>query len=360
MDARERIPTRSQESQRNEEWSPAREDVERLAHQYWEQRGGEDGFAEQDWSRAEAELRRRRQQAYSAPALSDAHAADEGAQRTVVGVFDSIDAAQRAYDELQVAGFSRDEISFVANKAQTSEWASAQRARGDAVDDVGSEIAADAGIGAALGGVGGLLLTFAGLVIPGVGPVVAAGPLIAALGGAGVGAAAGGLIGALTESGVPEERARHYAEGIRRGHVLITVRAGGDRASRASQTLERSGAIDIDDRVSAWRARGWTGFDPNAAPLSNEELRREREYYNAAREQEKEWDRMSRDREPGRLTEAEAENAEKDAARTTRAGERAISAGRRDVEKRDLASEAGTRRGGESKGSPPDRNQKGS
>lgn len=300
-----------------------RDEVARLAYRYWKQRGRPHGGHEEDWLRAEAELRRRRSPA------------DE---RTVVGVFTSMNDAQSAFEKLEAEGFSRDEISLIANKAEAGHGAHSEATAADK----GSDIAADAGIGAAIGGVGGLLLSFAGL-IPGIGPIVAAGPIIAALGGAGIGAAAGGITGALTETGVPEDVARHYAEGVRRGDVLITVRASGARASRAAEILDHSGAVDIDGRISAWRSRGWTGFDPNAAPLSADELRREREYYAAAREQGREWARMSHAKGGAGLATAEAENAEKDAARTSREAEDMISAGRRDLENRDLASRSGTR-----------------
>jgi hypothetical protein len=150
-------------------------------------------------------------------------------------------------------------------------------------------VAADAGIGAALGGVGGLLLSFAGLAIPGIGPILAAGPIIAALGGAGIGAAAGGLIGGLTEHGVPEEHAHHYAEGVRRGDILITVRTEGDRAERAAAIMDDNGAVDIDHRVADWKNRGWERHDTSAEPLSADEIRRERSYYNAAQQQGDEW-----------------------------------------------------------------------
>lgn len=298
-----------------------RGEVARLAYSYWEQRGRPHGGHEEDWLRAEAELRRRR-------SPSD--------ERTVVGVFTSMNDAQSALEKLEAEGFSRDEISLIANKG------AGRDAHADAAsEETGSDIAADAGIGAAIGGVGGLLLSFAGL-IPGVGPIVAAGPIIAALGGAGIGAAAGGIIGALTETGVPEDVARHYADGVRRVDVLITVRANGARASRAAEILDHAGAVDIDDRISAWRSRGWTGFDPNAAPLSADELRREREYYAAARQQGREWARMSHAKPGSGLAAAEAGNAEKDAARTSRQAEDTIGAGRRDVENRDLASRSGT------------------
>src|SRR5690606_38716981 len=103
-----------------------------------------------------------------------------------------------------------------------------------------------AGIGAVLGGLGGLLVGLGALTIPGIGPVIAAGPLAAALtglAGAGAGAVAGGvtggLIGALTGLGVPEENAQYYAEGIRRGGVLVTARVADNRTSEAVDILNR-------------------------------------------------------------------------------------------------------------------------
>jgi hypothetical protein len=289
-----------------------RDEVARLAYFYWEERGRIAGGHDEDWDRAEAELRRRRLISLN--------------QRTVLGVFQSIDEAQRAFGDLEADGFSRNEISLIANKAGAYKSGETGRERAAelnaAAESAGSDIAADAGIGAAIGGVGGLLLSFASLAVPGVGPIVAAGPIIAALGGAGIGAATGGIIGALTETGVPEEAARHYAEGIRRGDVLIAVRAEGARADRAARILDGNGAIDIDDRLSAWRSRGWTGFDPDAQPLSADELRRERQYYAAAREQGREWTQMSQTKTGGGLAASEAKNAKKDAARTSRQADR--------------------------------------
>jgi hypothetical protein len=170
------------------------------------------------------------------------------AERTIVGVFQSMNDAQCALDALELEGFLRDDIGFVANKSASESWGGGNTTtdRGDTASDV----AADAGIGAVLGGVGGLLLSFAGLAIPGIGPVLAAGPILAALGGAGIGAAVGGLIGALTESGIPHEHAQRYAESVRRGDILITVRADEARADRAAEILDDNGAVDIDRRVS--------------------------------------------------------------------------------------------------------------
>ena len=99
--------------------------------------------------------------------------------------------------------------------------------------------------------------------IPGVGPIIAAGPLATTLAGAGIGAAAGGIIGALTDAGIPENEAGYYAEGIRRGGTLLTVRANDDQVSRATQILNRYSPVDVNQRAGEWRQSGWTGYDAN-------------------------------------------------------------------------------------------------
>jgi hypothetical protein len=245
------------------------------------------------------------------------------ASRVVIGVFRSMDDAQRAFDRLVREGYSNDEISLVANKAgvegsrQSTDKAGSVEHTAKPKGSTESEVATDAGIGAAIGGVGALLLS---LAIPGIGPVLAAGPILAALGGAGLGAAAGSLIGALTEHGIPEELARNYAEGVRRGDVLVAVHASGERADAASRILDESGAVSIDDRVSNWRQRGWSGYDESAEPLTEDELRREREYYNAANF---EADRTAAGSEAGRTTASESTRTStaNEAGRTTTATE---------------------------------------
>lgn len=196
--------------------------------------------------------------------------------KTIVGVFNSVNDAQDAVRELEGQGIARHDISVVANK----------NAMGyDTLNktDKTSDVVADAGIGAAIGGVGGLLLAAAGAItIPVIGPILAAGPIAAALTGAGIGAAAGGLIGALTESGIPEEDAKYYAEGVRRGDVLVTVKTIEIRADDVCDVLDRHNAVDVDERVSNWRDRGWKGYRDDASPLADDELRREREYYRAS------------------------------------------------------------------------------
>jgi len=199
---------------------------------------------------------------------------------TVVGVYDTMNEAEDAVRALQDQGFSRDEISLVAKRSHSK--------------DKTADVAADAGLGAALGGIGGLLAGLAGASLPGIGAIVAGGPVIALLGGMGIGAAAGGIIGVLVEAGVPREQADTYAESVRRGHVLVTLKAGGeDRAERACEIMDSHGAVDVERRASSWRQRGWTGYNPGAEPLSADELRREREYYGAAEQQAEEWANLS-------------------------------------------------------------------
>jgi uncharacterized membrane protein len=193
--------------------------------------------------------------------------------KTIVGVFDSVSEAQEAVRELETQGITRNDISVVANKNAVGY---------ETLDktDKASDVVADAGIGAAIGGVGGLLLSAAGAItIPVIGPILAAGPIAAALTGAGIGAAAGGLVGALTESGVPEEHAKYYAEGVRRGDVLVTVRATTSQTDRVCDILDRHNAIDVDDRVSNWKERGWAGYSDAASPLREDEMREERLHY---------------------------------------------------------------------------------
>src|ERR1700730_11087383 len=102
------------------------------------------------------------------------------ASKTVVAVFDSMNDAQNAVRELENAGFSREDISVVAHK-DSSGHSQPDTGTMEPPADTTAHVVSDAGIGVALGGIGGLLLSFAGLAIPGVGPVLAIGPIVAAL-----------------------------------------------------------------------------------------------------------------------------------------------------------------------------------
>jgi hypothetical protein len=102
------------------------------------------------------------------------------------------------------------------------------------------------------------------LAIPGVGPVVAAGWLVATIVGAGIGAASGGLIGSLVGAGVSETDAHVYAEGVRRGGTLVTVKVDDGLAATIERILDKHGAVDTIARGDAYRAEGWSRFDAGA------------------------------------------------------------------------------------------------
>jgi len=182
--------------------------------------------------------------------------------KTVVGLMDNAEQAHQVVDELIDCGIDRNDIGLMAqnNPAATDEDYD-QSATPES--DTTSGALKGAGAGAALGGIAGLALGLSSLAIPGLGPVIAAGPIAAALAGAGVGAVAGGLVGALTHMGVPEEEAHYYAEGVRRGGTLVTVRTENDAmAETAADIMREFGAVDIGQRAGEWRQSGWSGsFD---------------------------------------------------------------------------------------------------
>lgn len=207
--------------------------------------------------------------------------------KTVVGLFDNLSDAQNVVSDLVNAGFDRNNISLVANDA-SSQYSSGMSGGGSAggegvvrdTDGSGGPVSESAGTGAKagayLGGALGLLAGLGALAIPGIGPVIAAGPIMTALGstalGAGLGAATGGLLGALVGLGVPNEEAGYYSEGVRRGGTLVTVSVPDERAQAAVDILNRHNAVDVDERGSYYRQSGYTGFTPTTQPLSATEL----------------------------------------------------------------------------------------
>ncbi len=144
-------------------------------------------------------------------------------------------------DALKEAGFSNDDISvLMPDKTGTRDFAHEHRTKAPEGAAVG------AGTGGVLGGALGWLVGIGSLAIPGMGPFIAAGPLMAALSGAAVGAAVGGLTGTLVGMGMPEFEAKRYEGKIRGGNVLISVHSGNaDDARRAKEILEKAGAEDI-------------------------------------------------------------------------------------------------------------------
>ncbi len=197
--------------------------------------------------------------------------------KTIVGLFDDASEARSVVQELTEIGVARDQISLM--KSRGAEGDSSDRAGSTEANTAGDDTMAGVGIGAVAGGIGGLIVGLVALPIPGLGPVIAAGPLAAALTGAGIGAVTGGVIGALTHVGVPEDHAQHYAEGVRRGGTLVTVNSPDPLASRVGAIMHAHHAVDVGDRAAQWRQDGWKGFDAGAPVLSADERQRERSLY---------------------------------------------------------------------------------
>jgi len=193
--------------------------------------------------------------------------------QTITGLYESYPAAEAAVTDLEAAGIPAANISLIANDLERRPG---QEGESAALEDAGKGVS----IGAVVGGAGGLLAGLGVLIVPGIGPVMAAGWLattvIGAIGGAVVGGAAGGLVGALTHAGFSEEHANVYAEGVRRGGALVTARIEEGHVAAAKGILDAHHPIDPEVRGAAWRAAGWQGFDPAAPAYTADEVAGER------------------------------------------------------------------------------------
>jgi uncharacterized membrane protein len=202
---------------------------------------------------------------------------------TIVALYDDMDTAHKVVRDLRDMGVDNNRISLVAQDASGQSGQHVSE-RGDTSDGAST----GAGVGAVVGGIGGLLVGLGALTIPGIGPVLAAGPLataVSALLGAGAGAVAGsvagGLLGALIDMGLPEEHAGYYAEGVRRGGALVTVETDDTNLDRIRDTMDRHHPVDIHQRVETWRQSGWKGYDPKAKPYTAEQMQQERQNYSS-------------------------------------------------------------------------------
>jgi uncharacterized membrane protein len=178
---------------------------------------------------------------------------------TITRLFDRYDDANGALQDLIESGVPREDISIVANVADEDYLEAADTSQ--AAEGAGT----GAGLGGVIGGGAGLLAGLGIITIPGLGPVVAAGWLAAMaaglIAGAAAGAAAGGIVGALMDSGVSEDHANIYAEGIRQGGTLLTVRVDEVYADEIKNLLDAHGPVNPNTRADEYRDRGWDGFD---------------------------------------------------------------------------------------------------
>lgn len=209
-------------------------------------------------------------------------------RETVLALYDDLETAQAAVRELVTAGYDRSSIGLAVNDA---EGRYSRQAHSDAADVAVSRLEDEdvsgsegASFGAVIGGLTGIVAGLTAITIPGIGPIIAAGPLAAVLGGATggvIGAAAGAVTGGITasliEMGVPDNEADYYAESLRRGSALVTVTVHEDQVDRVINILRDHNPFDIEQRVTQWRMHGWRGFDPKADPYTAVDLAKERE-----------------------------------------------------------------------------------
>lgn len=166
---------------------------------------------------------------------------------SVFGIYSSRDQAESAADALINAGCPSSEISVLLPE-NLGEKSIGTRKSTKAPEGA----TAGAGTGAVLGGALGLLAGIGALAIPGAGPFIAAGPIMAALAGIGVGGAIGGIAGALVGLGMPEYEAKRYAGRIERGGILLAVHCRtSDEENRAKKIMEGTGGVDVSSATEA-------------------------------------------------------------------------------------------------------------
>ena len=162
-------------------------------------------------------------------------------KKAVFGIAKTENQAISIANQLQSAGFSPNDISVLfPDKTGTRDFAHEQHTKAP------EGAATGASSGAVLGGTLGLLAGIGALAIPGVGPLIAAGPIMAALAGVGVGGAVGGFTGALIGLGMPEYEAKRYEGRLQKGAILLSVHCDtSDQIKRAKEIMKNSGAEDI-------------------------------------------------------------------------------------------------------------------
>ncbi|MEQ1352515.1 MAG: quinol:electron acceptor oxidoreductase subunit ActD [Candidatus Acidiferrum sp.] len=161
--------------------------------------------------------------------------------KSVFGIYSSRSGVENAVVALKDSGFSHSDVSvLLPENLGSKEIATEKNTKAPEGATTG------AGSGAVIGGTLGWLVGIGALAIPGLGPFIAAGPIMAALAGMGVGGAVGGVTGALVGMGIPEFEAKRYEGRIQKGGILLSVHCDtSDEIKRGKEILERTGAEDI-------------------------------------------------------------------------------------------------------------------
>jgi hypothetical protein len=164
-----------------------------------------------------------------------------GKNTAAFAIFASRSEAELALNELTSAGFSSQDVSvLMADKSGTRDFATEKNTKAPEGTTTG------AGVGGTIGGTLGLLAGIGAIAIPGVGPLIAAGPIMATLAGLGVGGAVGGVVGALIGMGIPEYEAKRYEGRVKEGGILVSVHCdSSEEVSRAKDILKRTGGDDV-------------------------------------------------------------------------------------------------------------------
>jgi hypothetical protein len=168
-------------------------------------------------------------------------------KKAIFCIAQNVEQAEHIVDQLKNSGFSNNDISVLfPDKSGSKDFAHEKHTKAPEGATIGGTTGL--GVGAVLGWLAGI----GSLAIPGVGPFIAAGPIMGALSGAAVGAAAGSLTGAMVGLGIPEYEAKRYEGKIRGGNVLISVHTeNSDELSKAEDILERAHAEDISSTIES-------------------------------------------------------------------------------------------------------------
>src|SRR6188508_3031576 len=170
-----------------------------------------------------------------------------GKNTAAFGIYRDRSSVEAAVDRLKAAGYRNTDISVLfPENSGTKDFAHEKNTKAPEGATTG------AGTGAIVGGTLGWLAGIGAIAIPGIGPFIAAGPIVAALAGAGAGGAVGGVVGALVGMGIPEYEAKRYEGRVKDGGVLLSVHAATSELAKSAKTiLERTGAEDISSSGEA-------------------------------------------------------------------------------------------------------------
>jgi len=177
-----------------------------------------------------------------------------GKNTAVYGIYRDRSHVENAVDTLSSSGFRTEDISvLMPENVGTKDFAAEKNTKAPEGATTG------AGTGVVVGGTLGLLAGIGALAIPGLGPFIAAGPIMGALAGAGTGGVVGGIIGALVGMGIPEYEAKRYEGMIKEGKILLSVHCdNSDWVKRAKDILETTGAQDVSSAGEAGADYGET------------------------------------------------------------------------------------------------------